>query len=221
MALGYTSVFVNIPASTPVTPEMYKPKPVPVRLSSPATKTSGGMFKRFQSITQLRSKPTPSKVKAQAKREKARPPSVVPNYVSVSSNKRTKYAASSAGTADAVEKKKRGQYAAALPLTVLQEAQLKQALDGGSLEYNVKQIMKEKTRREGAVKVQTVEGTKIVQGVDDVWRDGEGRIWWNQEEEWEFAPLLGGKAPIGACATLEEWVSFGEQRRDIDSSLPS
>jgi hypothetical protein len=222
MALGYTSVFVNLPATTPIVQEMYKPKPAADRTSSPPAKTGGGMFKRFQSITQIRRKSSTSKAKIQAKRGKARPSPVVSNYMSVSSKKRVKYAASSPGTAAAVEKKKRGQYAAALPPTIMQEAQLRQVMEGGSLEYNVKKIMEEKAKREGAVKMQTVEGTKIIEGVEDVWRDGEGGIWWDQEEEWEFAHLLGGQAPISACVTtVEEWVPFGDNEMDIESVLSS
>lgn len=43
-----------------------------------------------------------------------------------------------------------------------------------------------------------------VGGVGDIYRDGQGGIWWDVEEEWEYAHLLGGDEQVGA----DEWVQF-------------
>jgi hypothetical protein len=43
-------------------------------------------------------------------------------------------------------------------------------------------------------------------GVGDVYRDGQSGIWWDAEEEWEYAHLLGGEEQVG----VEEWVEFRE-----------
>ena len=235
-AFGYSSVFVDVCVSTPITPDIYKPKPM-TRLPSrqdvatgsapttPVTKSTG-MFKRL-----LGNKPKPTKpqAKAPAKGEKVSVNPVISDYVSVSHKKRSKYTEKPSG----VEKKKREAYAAALPPTVKQEAQMRQAMEGGSLEYNIRKVMEEKAKREGtAVKVESTDGIKFVEGVETVHRDAQGGIWWDQEEEWEFAHLLAtNKVPVSArCVDSEGWVTFDHLRSkkedDQDhftdlSSLPS
>ena len=235
-AFGYASIFVDVPVSTPVTgaPGKYNPKPMarlPSRndtaTSSRVTKSTGaGMFKRL-----LGSKPkaTKSQANAQKKGGKAGANTVVADYLSVSLAKRSKY---TEHPSSAVEKKKRGVYAAALPPTVKQEAQMRQAMEGGSLEYNIQKVMEEKGKREGtAVKVNSAEGIKVVEGVETAHRDGRGGIWWDQEEQWEFAHLLAAnRVPVSArCVGSETWVTFDntkpkeDERDDFTdlSSLPS
>lgn len=236
-AFGYSSVFVDVSVSTPITPDVYKPKPMTrlpsrqdaVTSSAPTTPVtkSTGMFKRL-----LGNKPKSTKpqAKAQIKGEKVTANTVVSDYVSVSLKKRSKYAEQPSSE---VEKKKREVYAAALPPTVKQEAQMRQAMEGGSLEYNIRKIMEEKAKREGAaVKVKSAEGVKLVEGVETVHRDAQGGIWWDQDEEWEFAHLLAvNQVPVSAqCMGSEGWVTFDNSKSkkedDLDrftdlSSLPS
>ncbi|KAF9646496.1 hypothetical protein BDM02DRAFT_3003956 [Thelephora ganbajun] len=235
-AFGYASIFVDVPVSTPITPDIYKPKPMAclpsrheaVTSSAPTTPVikSTGMFKRL-----LGNKPKTTKpqAKGQSKAEKASVNPIVSDYVSVSLKKRSKYTEQSPS---GVEKKKREAYAAALPPTVKQEAQMRQAIEGGSLEYNIQKVMEEKAKREGtAVKINSAEGTKVVEGVETVHRDAQGGIWWDQEEGWEFAHLLASKVPISArCVDSEGWVAFDnlklkkeDERDDFTdfSSLPS
>ena len=235
-AFGYASIFVDVPVSTPITPDIYKPKPM-ARLPSrqdtttgsapttPATK-SAGMFKRL-----LGNKPkaTKSQAKAQTKGVKADANPTISDHACVSLEKRSKYTEKPSR----VEKKKREVYAAALPPTVKQEAQMRQAMEGGSLEYNIQKVMQAKAKREGtAVKISSTEGTKVVEGVDAAHRDAQGGIWWDQEEEWEFAHLLAAnKLPVSArCVGSEGWVTFdslkSKRKDDRDdftdlSSLPS
>ncbi|KAF9779275.1 hypothetical protein BJ322DRAFT_1089522 [Thelephora terrestris] len=235
-AFGYSSVFVDVSVTTPITPDIYKPKPM-TRLPSrqdvatasapttPVTKSTG-MFKRL-----LGNKPKPAKPLSKAPGRAEKPPAnpVVSDYVSVSRKKRSKYSEQPSG----VEKKKREVYAAALPPTVKQEAQMRQAMEGGSLEYNIRKVMEEKAKREGtAVKVESIEGAKLVEGVETVHRDARGGIWWDQDEEWEFAHLLAtNRIPVSArCLDSEGWVTFdnlkSKNQDDQDhftdlSSLPS
>ena len=215
-AFGYSSVFVDVAVSTPMTPDLYKPKPM-ARLpshqhttvgsapASPATKSTG-MFKRL-----LGNKSKPAKLQARAQKTKGERDVVNPalsDYVSVSLKKRSKYTEQ---PSSGVEKKKRGVYAAVLPPTVKQEAQMRQAMEGGSLEYNIQKVMEEKAKREGtAVKVYSTEGAKVVEGVDTAHRDAKGGMWWDQEEEWEFAHLLAANnLPVSArCMDSDGWVSF-------------
>lgn len=236
-AFGYSSVFVNVAVSTPITPDIYKPKPM-ARLPSrqdattcsapttPVTKSTG-MFKRL-----LGSKPKPTKPQAKSQTKGGRDAvnTAASDYVSVSLKKRSKYAEQ---PPSGVEKKKREAYAAVLPPTVKQEAQMRQAMEGGSLEYNIQKVMEEKAKREGtAVKVDSAEGAKVVEGVEAAHRDAKGGIWWDQEEEWEFAHLLAAnKGSVSArCIDSEGWVTFDNRKlkREADqddftdlSSLPS
>jgi len=235
-AFGYASIFVDVPVSTPITPAIYKSKQM-TRLPSRQDATTGsapttpvtkstGMFKRL-----LGSKPktTKSQAKAQTKGGKTNVNPIVSDYVSVSLEKRSKYTEQASS---GVEKKKREVYAAVLPPTVKQEAQIRQAIEGGTLEYNIRKVMEEKAKREGtAVKVSSTEGTKVVEGVETAHRDAQGGVWWDQEEEWEFAHLLAvNNVPVSArCVNAERWVTFGnpkpkeDERDDFTefSSLPS
>ena len=235
-AFGYSSVFVNVAISTPITPDAHKPKPMTrlpsrheaVTSSAPVTPVtkSTGVFKR---LLGNKSKSTKSQGKTQTKGGKAAADPAISEYVSVSHKKRSKYTEQPSG----VEKKKREVYAAALPPTVKQEAQMRQAMEGGSLEYNIRKVMEEKAKREGtAVKVNCAEGVKAVEGVEAAHRDAQGGIWWDQEEEWEFAHLLAAnKVPVSArCVGSEGWVTFdrlkAKKEDDQDgftdlSSLPS
>ena len=224
-AFGYASIFVNVPVSTPITPEIHKPKPMtrlPSRnddiTASHVTKpTNTGMLRRL-----LGNKP--KTVKPQTNPRKDGGGAVVSNYRSVSLTKRAKYADQPPSV---VEKKKRKVYGAVLPPTVKQEAQMRQAMEGGSLEQNIHKVMEEKARREGnAVNVDTIEGTKVVEGVGAAHRDGQGGVWWDQEEEWEFTHLLASnKVPLSArCSNAEGWVTFNhlkEFEKDGFSELSS
>ena len=222
-AFGYASIFVNVPVPTPVTPGTHHPKPM-TRLPSrddPATKsTSTGIFKRL-----LGNKPktTKSHPDVQKRGGDAGPNTIVSDYLSVSLAKRSKYTEQ----ASVIEGKKREIYAAALPPTVKQEAQMRQAMEGGSLECNIQKVMEEKAKREGAaVKVNSAEGIKVVEGVETAHRDGRGGVWWDQEEQWEFAHLLAANKvpPSAQCSNAEGWVTFNhlkEFEKDGFSELSS
>jgi len=224
-AFGYASIFVDVPASTPVTPGTHHPKPM-TRLPSrddPTTKsTSTGIFKRL-----LGNKPKTTKSHANAQKSggEAATNTVVSDYLSVSLAKRSKYTEQ---LSSAIEGEKREIYAAGLPPTVTQEAQMRQTMEGGSLERNIQKVMEEKATREG-VAVKVAEGIKVVEGVETAHRDGQGGIWWDQEEQWEFAHLLGAnRVPSSArCSNAEGWVTFNHlkefEKDDFSefSSLPS
>ncbi|KAG1908073.1 uncharacterized protein F5891DRAFT_1181095 [Suillus fuscotomentosus] len=66
-----------------------------------------------------------------------------------------------------------------------------------NMESNIKRVM-EAQARAGAP------------GVSDVYRDGEGGVWWDQDEEWEYAHLLaaGEDGAAGGMGDLG-WVTFG------------
>jgi len=71
--------------------------------------------------------------------------------------------------------------------------------EGGSTETNIRRMMEAQARATGAT------------GVADVYRDGKGGLWWDQDEELEYAPLLGGAGADVEDADEEmQWVSFAD-----------
>ncbi|TFK48415.1 hypothetical protein OE88DRAFT_1810318 [Heliocybe sulcata] len=109
------------------------------------------------------------------------------------------------------------------PVPLAAQLELAQMMDGGSMDHRIKAHMHERARAERGLK----RGQQVV-GVGDVWRDGEGGIWLDQEEEWEYAHLLSGEVRTGASVE-HEWVDFepgspvagGEGRRGSVSTQSS
>lgn len=106
-------------------------------------------------------------------------------------------AKTAAASSAAVVKRKKAKYANMRPAPLANELALMQFIDGGSMESNIKRVM-EAQARAGAP------------GVSDVYRDGEGGVWWDQDEEWEYAHLLAG-GEDGAAGGMGDlgWVTFG------------
>ncbi|KAL4072872.1 hypothetical protein V8B97DRAFT_2023194 [Scleroderma yunnanense] len=109
--------------------------------------------------------------------------------------------------AAAVAKRKKAKYAALRPPPLANELALMQFADGGSTNTNIKRVMKAQAKANGGM------------GVGDVYRDGEGGIWWDQEEEWEYAHLLADSSETGAHGTGElQWITFnGDTPMAVDS----
>ncbi|KAF8194208.1 hypothetical protein BJ912DRAFT_959783 [Pholiota molesta] len=87
-----------------------------------------------------------------------------------------------------IAKRKRAKYAYVRPPpTLAQELAVMQFADGGKLESHIQRVMEEQARlaagsRPGAQR-----------GVADVYRDDKGGVWWDADEEMEYAHLLGGE----------------------------
>ncbi|KAF9478261.1 hypothetical protein BDN70DRAFT_913753 [Pholiota conissans] len=162
----------------------------------PQTKQKG--MKRFRSLSILR--PRSSKAKSQTAAPSS--PSIVPpsparttlstksaNAAAVKAAKKQQLAA----TAAAITRRKQAKYAQCSktavrpPPTLANELALMQFADGGSLESHAKRVM------EAQAKAARGCGTGAGVGVADVHRDGKGGMWWDEDEEMEYAPLLGGK----------------------------
>ncbi|KAF8956956.1 hypothetical protein BDZ97DRAFT_142201 [Flammula alnicola] len=214
-ALGYTSVFVQFP-KTPTTPSPYlrqyhqrheqhcnvngapssKPLspgplsasafahiPIPPIPSEDAAPKRKGM-KRFRSLSILR--PRSSKSKSQAPTSPC-PISPTKTSISTKSSKPAKRQQSDNSVAS-ITKRKQAKYAYKYvrpPPPLANELAMMQFADGGSMESNIKRVM------EGQAKAAKGSGAGV--GVADVYRDGEGGIWWDADEEMEYAPLLGEK----------------------------
>jgi len=105
--------------------------------------------------------------------------------------------AKAAASSAAVVKRKKAKYAALRPPPLSNELALMQFVDGGSMQSNIQRVM-EAQAKAGA------------SGVGDVYRDGEGGIWWDQDEEWEYAHLLAGGEDGAAHGMGDlQWVTFG------------
>lgn len=183
-SVGYTSVFLQFP-KTPITatlPLAVKPRTAEAghHISIPPVPASP--TRRPRGLTRLRSL---SALKYRGRSKSAAPSSP------------TKMKAKAAASSAAVVKRKKAKYANMRPAPLANELALMQFVDGGSMESNIKRVMEAQAKAGAA-------------GVGDVYRDGEGGIWWDQEEEWEYAHLLAASED-GATHGMGDlqWVTFG------------
>lgn len=101
----------------------------------------------------------------------------------------------------AVAKNKKSKYAKFRPAPLNNDLALAQLLDGGKMDDHATQFVKLEARAAGATKV---DGQLV--GVGSVWRDGEGGVWRDQDEELEYVHLLAGR---GSAVGEGQWVRFG------------
>ena len=106
-----------------------------------------------------------------------------------------------------VVKTKKSKYAKYRPAPLNNELALAQLMDGGKIDEHATRFVKLEAKAAGAV---TVDGQLV--GVGSVWRDGEGGIWRDQDEELEYSHLLGERS---SCLADGQWVRFGS-----DASVP-
>ncbi|CAA7269259.1 unnamed protein product [Cyclocybe aegerita] len=218
-ALGYTSVFVHLP-KTPTTPSPYlrqyhatqaaangaaKP-PTPLTASAfahipippipqdvPAPTKRLGM-KRFRSLSILRPKkgskntvapPSPTKSTRSTKTTATGASRSKPSTTAMRT--RSSSLAQAEICAASIAKRKRAKYAYVRPPPPLaNELALMQFADGGSMESHVKRVMDAQAKAAAGTSGQLA-------GVADVYRDGKGGVWWDADEEMEYAHLLGGQ----------------------------
>ncbi|KAF8159390.1 hypothetical protein B0H34DRAFT_748017 [Crassisporium funariophilum] len=229
-ALGYTSVFVHLP-KTPTTPSPFlrqrsgtvctvalqssptSPRsaahahipipPIPTQEEAPVKRKG---MKRFRSLSILRPRSSKSK---QPQQPSTPPPLPSSNSNSASTTKphSKKHTQTSQAKAEicaaTIAKRKRAKYAyVRAPPPLANDLAMMQFADGGSMESHVKRVM------EAQAKAAAGSGAGV--GVGDVYRDGKGGIWWDADEEWEYAHLLGGEVGDAVPASDEmDWVEFG------------
>ena len=116
--------------------------------------------------------------------------------------------AKAAAVSAAIVKRKKAKYAMRPP-PLANELALMQFADGGSMDDNIKRIIEAQTKATGAV------------GLADVYRDGEGGIWLDQDEEWEYTHLLaeGDESRPRAAGDLQ-WVTFGSNTLPSTACIP-
>lgn len=196
-AFGYTSVFVHVPPKTPSTPShlartgiMKTPvTPATASIQPPSPKKTTRTIKRFRSLGILRPR-------GKSTSRAAALPSPTKNT-----------ALGVRARSELIAKRKKAKYAHVRPPPLLaNEIALMQFADGGSVESNVRKIMEAQAHANGG-------GF----GVGDVYRDGKGGIWLDQDEEMEYAHLLGGDLS-GENATEGQWIKFGNDENEDDIS---
>ncbi|KAH9951113.1 hypothetical protein B0H21DRAFT_719616 [Amylocystis lapponica] len=193
VALGYTSVFVHFP-NTPVSsaqsafPDRRLSPAFALPTQTPSTPPARGL-KRFRSLSVLKSR-------SRSKSTTMPPPSApkAPKVPPIPAHARAENSA-------AVSKSKKTKYAKYRPPPLAAELALAQFADGGKMDDHVKHFLEAQARAAGA----TVVNGQLV-GVGDVWRDGDGGVWRDQDEEWEYAHLLGGDDDF--CSSEAGWVRF-------------
>ncbi|KAF9224165.1 hypothetical protein BS17DRAFT_732964 [Gyrodon lividus] len=205
--VGYTSVFLQLP-NTPISATVslvVKPRSPEAGKNIPVPPLPSPTRKP-RGFTRFRSL---SVLKSRGRSKSAAPSSP------------TKMKAKAAASSAAIVKRKRAKYALR-PAPLANELALMQFADGGSMDDSIKRVMEAQAKAAGGI------------GVADVYRDGEGGVWWDQEEEWEYAHLLAEGEEGNAHGTGElQWVTFGgtttpsvtgnagEERRDSVSTQDS
>lgn len=216
--LGYAQVFINLPY-TPATPSPFRTDnknayahiPIPPIPATPPAKTR--KLNRFRSLSIL--KPTRGRSKSVSSNGPPSPSKSVKSSRSKSRSKPSSPIKASAANNKAVMASKKAKYsvmkAKNLPPTLANELALMQFMDGGSMNSQAKRVMHAQAKQaapQGA--------TGPIAGVGDVFRDENGNLWWDQEEEWEYAHLLGGDKPASPSKT---WVSFDAQEVDKENAM--
>ena len=192
--VGYTSVFVRLP-HTPISASPSRRSPLHAPPIPSSTVAKGKSLKSFRSLTSLKAG---RRARSHSTTAPSTPP--LPKNMAVLAMKEAKKA--HAATSAAVAKNKKSKYAKYRPPPLATELALAQFMDGGKMDDHVTRYAEAQAKAAGAAKV----GGQLV-GVGDVWRDGEGGIWRDQDEEWEYAHLLGGDEDF--CMSEVQWVEFG------------
>ncbi|KAF9525945.1 hypothetical protein CPB83DRAFT_858662 [Crepidotus variabilis] len=117
--------------------------------------------------------------------------------------------ATSEDKAATIAKRKRAKYAHVRPPPPLaNELALMQFADGGKIDSHVQRLMEAQAKAAAGSSTMNV-------GVADVYRDGKGGIWWDEEEEMEYVHLLDGVDKKRAEKQAEEvdWENFEVQQQ--------
>lgn len=194
--VGYTSVFVRLPQTPMSAGPSARRSPLHAQAMPPSpARGNGKSLKSFRSLTSLK-----AGRRARSRSNAAPPTPPIPKNMAVLAAMEAKKAHAAASAA--VAKNKKSKYAKYRPPPLATELALAQFMDGGKIDDHVTRYAEAQAKAAGAIKV---DGQLV--GVGDVWRDGEGGIWRDQDEEWEYAHLLGGDEDF--CMGDVQWVEFG------------
>ncbi|OBZ66924.1 hypothetical protein A0H81_13063 [Grifola frondosa] len=124
----------------------------------------------------------------------------------------------------AVSKTKKSKYAKYRPPPLGAELALARFADGGKMDNHIRRFQEQQARAVGAA---VINGQLV--GIGRVWHDSTGGVWQDQDEEREYAHLLGGEEDFSRGDT--EWVRFvsgavprsieGEEDKECCGSISS
>ncbi|KAI0786808.1 hypothetical protein C8Q75DRAFT_245316 [Abortiporus biennis] len=179
--VGYTSVFVHLPG-TPLSARDTHQRRLPSPQVGKTPNAPQKSLKHFRSLGALRA---PRRARS---RSVIKPSSPIRAAKEIPSNA-------------TVIKNKKSKYAKFRPAPLATELALAQLMDGGKIDDHAVRFAYTEAKAAGAVKV---DGQLV--GVGGVYRDGEGGIWRDQDEELEYTHLLAvdEKNPNG-------WIRFGSE----------
>ena len=209
-AVGYTSVFVHFPetplsATLPLYSTVVENRPPPFFNRNPSVPASPSSsvrpvksLKHFRSLSALK---TGRRARTKSSATRA------PSSPAMKSPVRGSSKAARAQANAAISASKKSKYAKFRPPPLATELALAQLADGGSMEDHIRRFASAQAKADGATEV-TRDGRLV--GVSDVYRDGMGGVWRDQDEEWEYAHLLGGDDDW--CGSEESWVRFGSPK---------
>ncbi|KAJ6474694.1 hypothetical protein C8R47DRAFT_708175 [Mycena vitilis] len=193
--LGYSSVFVQFPI-TPSTPSpFFQPKSAAnpyAHIPIPPVPASPPAGKARRGLKHFRSLSALTRSRSKSVSSMPAPPK---------SSKAQFFAVT-------IAKRKKAQYKFVRPVPLANELAMMQFADGGSLESHAKRVMAHQAKSAGP-------GV----GVGEVFRDGDGGLWWDEDEEWEFAHLLGGEEQLVSTQDEMQWVQFDEHEKENEVSL--
>ncbi|KAJ7230664.1 hypothetical protein GGX14DRAFT_344092 [Mycena pura] len=191
-------VHVVTPSATPsksaVNPatNLYAHVPIPPIPASPPARKGLRYFRSLSALTRTRSKSVSSM------------PGNPPASPSVSAK---------SGRAQlltvSIAKRKQAQYKYVRPAPLANELAIMQFAEGGSLESHAKRVMARQAKAAGP-------GV----GVGEVFRDGNGGVWWDEDEEWEYAHLLGGEQQLTSQDEMQ-WVQFDDCDKENEGLTPA
>ncbi|PPQ99557.1 hypothetical protein CVT24_005347 [Panaeolus cyanescens] len=200
-ALGYNSLFVHLP-KTPSTPSPYlRPK------RSPSATRPLRISPKSSAYSHIPIPPIPTENKRKLGMKRIRSLTILRPKTPKSQPppSPTKTATSAANIA----KRKRAKYANVRPPPPLaNELALMQFADGGSMDANIKRVMEAQAKAAAGSRPATA-------GVADVYRDGNGGVWWDADEEMEYVHLLDGAAPQDVMTdATNNWVQFPNDKEN-------
>ena len=108
-----------------------------------------------------------------------------------------------------VAKRNKARNAYLRPAPLANELELMQFMDGGRLDSHAKRVMHAQARAAAPIYSKSKD---VPLPVGDVFRDGAGGLWWDQEEEWEYAHLLANHDDH------DSWVHFSDKENAHPSS---
>ncbi|KAK7031572.1 hypothetical protein R3P38DRAFT_3507179 [Favolaschia claudopus] len=186
--IGYSSVFVHFPV-TPSTPSPFLRQNTNAPIPVPASPKAPRVLKHFRSLSALtrsRSKSVSASVPV--------PPMPMPPVPPMPTTIPTKSTKPQFPAVPVLAKRKKPT-AAPAPMPLANELALMQLLGGGSIDSHAKRVMAQQAKAAGP-------GV----GVGEVFRDGKGGVWWDEEERWEYKKLLDGDG--------EQWVQFHNENKE-------